>query len=481
MNMAVPGPCDESVALPEADKGCANQTGVLAATILGSSLAFVVGSIVNVALPSIQATFGADAAGVQWIINAYLLPVGALVLLGGALGDHYGRKRMFLVGLVIFTVSTAAAAAAPNLEFLLAARAAEGVGAALVAPNSLAIIAAGFTGASRGKAIGTWAAAGAMAGAVAPVLGGWLVDVASWRWAFAVVVPLAVAGFWIGQRSITESREAAGKAAPLDWTGAVLATGTLGALTWALVALPRAGLADPAVGAALAAGVAGALAFVVIEYRKGTAAMMPLGLFSTASFTGVSLLTLFLYAALGGLLVLLPFTLIDAFGFSATAAGGAMLPVPVILGLLSRAAGGLAERIGARRMLTVGPLAVAVGFALMARVPATDFNYWWHLLPALLVIALGMATSVAPLTTAVMNSVADDHAGIASGVNNALARSAGLIATALLGVVLIKGVGNPAVLVAGFTGASLVGAGLAAVSAIAGGLLIRPPRVARQS
>ena len=262
---------------------------------------------------------------------------------------------------------------------------------------------------------------------------------------------------------------------PLDWTGAVLATVTLGASTWGLIALPKAGLGDASVQLALAIGLAGALAFVTIERRKGGTAMMPLTLFSTASFTGVSLLTLLLYGALGGLLVLLPFTLIDGFGFSATAAGAAMLPVPVILGLLSRAAGSVAERIGVRRMLTAGPVLVAVGFALMARVPTADFNYWWHLFPALLVMALGMAISVAPLTTAVMNSVSVNHAGVASGVNNAIARSAGLIATALLGVVLINGGGDPAALVEGFTAAALVGAGLAAASAVAGGLLIRPP------
>ena len=470
MTTAIPAPCDESAGRGESARGCARQSSVLVATVLGSSLAFVVGSIVNVALPSMQESLGTDAGGVQWIVNAYLLPVGALVLLGGALGDHYGRKAAFQAGMAIFTVSTAAAALAPNLQSLLAARAAEGIGAALVAPNSLAIIAAGFTGESRGRAIGTWAAAGALAGAVAPVVGGWLVDVASWRWAFALVVPVAAAGWVIGQRSITESREPA--ATSLDWTGAALVTVALGSLTWGLIALPRLGWEAPVV-TAFGVGVIGSVAFVATEANKGAAAMMPLALFGSASFAGVSVLTLFLYGALGGLLVLLPFTLIAGFGFSASGAGAAMLPVPLILGLLSRTAGRVAPRVGVRRMLTVGPLVVAAGFALMAQVPTAGFDYWRHLLPALLVLALGLAISVAPLTTAVMDSVGSDRAGVASGVNNAVARSAGLIATALLGAVLIDGVGNPDALVAGFGRAALVGAALAAVSALAG-LAIRP-------
>lgn len=473
MATALIPPCDESLATQDSGKGCTDKTGTLAATILGSSLAFVVGSIVNVALPAMQKSLETDAAGAQWIINAYLLPLGALVLIGGALGDHYGRKRIFLIGLVLFTAGCLACALAPNLELLLGARALQGIGAALLAPNSLAIIAAGFSGAERGKAIGTWAAAGAMAGAAAPVIGGWLVDVASWRWAFLVVVPPAAAAFWIGRKAITESRESPEEAAPLDWLGAGLATAALGGIIWSLIAFPRRGIADITVLSSLGFGIACLIGFLAIEYRKGDKAMMPLVLFATASFTGISLLTLFLYAALGGLIVLLPYMLIDTFGFSATAAGAAILPFPLTLGLLSRYAGGLAARIGIRQILTIGPLGVALGFFLMSRLPATGFNYWSDIFPALLIMAIGMAASVAPLTTAVMNSVSDDYMGVASGVNNAISRIAGLIATALLGLVLIDAGGSGSDLISGFSVAALVGAALAAISALAAATLIR--------
>ncbi len=466
-------PCDESRAQNVTQSTCTDERGTLIATVLGSSLAFVVGSIVNVALPSMQNEFGTDAAGTQWIVNAYLLPLGALVLIGGALGDHYGRKRLFQLGLVVFTVGCLGCAMAPGLLTLLGARTVQGVGAALLAPNSLAIIAAAFTGERRGRAVGTWAAAGAIAGAVAPVLGGWIIDMASWRWAFALVIPPALAAFFIARRSVTESRESVTEAAPLDWSGAVAVTLALAVLVWALVALPARGLFNPLVMAALAAGICLVALFIAIEHFKGAAAMMPLTLFMTSSFSGISLLTLLLYAALGGLLVLLPYVLIESFGFTATGAGAALLPIPLIIGSLSRSAGGLAERIGVRRMLSAGPLIVAAGFLLLSRIPETDFTYFRDVLPGLVILALGMATSVAPLTTAVMNSVADEHVGVASGVNNAISRIAGLIATALLGFVLIGGTDDPTMLVSGFTAAALVGAMLATASAAAAAWLLR--------
>lgn len=448
------------------------ETGVLVATVLGSSLAFVVTSMVNVALPTMQADLGTDAAGVQWTINAYLLPMSALVLLGGALGDCYGRKRIFLAGLMTFAVGSLACFLAPNLNALLAARALQGVGAALLAPNSLAVIASAFSGEARGKAVGAWAAAGAMASAAAPLLGGWLVDVASWRWAFLVVVPPALTALLVGRWAIREARDPARSAGSLDWLGAALATVALGAVTWALIAYPaRDG--DSAVLAALALGAAAAVAFVAVERGKGDHAMMPLALFATSSFTGISLLTLLLYGALGGLLILLPYTLIDAYGFTATEAGAAILPFPLTLAILSRFSGGLAGRIGPRPMLTAGPLGVAVGFALLTQLPAEGFDYWTDLFPALMAIALGMAASVAPLTTAVMNSVDEAHVGVASGVNNATARGAGLIATALLGHVLVNAGGDPSALIAAVGDAAIVGAALAAASAIAALALIR--------
>ena len=495
MTTAFPPPCDEASTPGEAatagDRGSPARaagpppgdadTGTLVATVLGSSLAFIVGAIINVALPSIQADFGAGAGGAQWIVNAYLLPLGALVLLGGALGDHYGRKRMFLAGLAVFSAGCVACALAPGLAWLLAARVVQGLGAALLTPNSLSIIAAGFSGEARGKAVGTWAAAGAMAGAGAPLLGGWIVDAASWRWAFVVVLPVALLAFVVGLRAIAESREHRDAAAPLDWAGAALATAALAALVWAMIAAPTRGFADPAVIAVAVLGVLLAATFLHLERRKGSDAMMPLVLFATSNFVGISLLTFWLYAALGGLIVLLPYMLITAFGFSASLAGAAILPFPLVLGVLSRLTGGLATRIGLRVALTAGPVAVAAGFGLLSRVPAAQMSYWTDILPGLLVMALGMAMSVAPLTTAVMNSVSDDHVGVASGVNNATARIAGLVATALLGPVLIDAGPDGATLVAGFGVAALVGAGLALASAAASWTLIAPQQAGRDA
>ncbi|MEM8772539.1 MAG: MFS transporter [Pseudomonadota bacterium] len=464
MATALAPPCDESVGAHDKSGACANQRGTLIAAILGSSLAFVVGSIINVALPAMQLAFETNSAGAQWIVNAYLLPVGAFVLMGGALGDHYGRKRIFLGGLILFTVATLICAAAPSLELLFAARALQGVGAALLAPNSLAIIADGFSGEARGKAVGAWAAAGAIAGAAAPVIGGWLVDVASWRWAFFIVLPPAIGAFWVGTVAIEESREDKTERAPLDWLGAAAVTFSLIALIWALTAFPQKGVFAPSVMAAFAAGLMLAALFLILEYRKRNRAMMPLSLFANMSFSGISLLTFLLYTALGGLIVLLPYMLIQSFGFSATAAGAAILPFPLIMGLLSRRAGGLSETVGVKRMLTFGPLCVAAGFILFARTPFDSFSYWTDILPALMIMATGMAASVAPLTAAVMNTVDDDHVGVASGVNNAISRTAGLVATALLGLVLINAASGPQELVAGFRNAAIVGAILAALS-----------------
>ncbi|MBV7265168.1 DHA2 family efflux MFS transporter permease subunit [Erythrobacter ani] len=459
--------------MSESDGRCVSEAGTLVATVLGSSLAFVVGSIINVALPSMQADFGTDAAGVQWIVNAYLLPLSALVLVGGSLGDHYGRKRLFMLGLAIFTVATVACALAPNLETLLGLRFAQGIGAALLAPNSLAIIADGFSGEKRGKAVGTWAAAGAIAGAAAPVIGGFVIDNLDWRWAFAIVIPPAAAAWMVGQRSICESRESEEDRVPLDLTGAILATSALGALVFALISLPERGWADLGVVSSTIAGLALGTAFLAVEIRKGRGAMMPLGIFGSASFSGISILTLMLYAALGGLMVLLPYMLIESLGYSATAAGAALLPFPLIMGILSRTMGGLATRIGIRTTLTIGPLLVAFGFALFAFSANADLDYWTDILPGLIAIAIGMALCVAPLTTAVMNAVENRYVGVASGVNNAISRIAGLIATALLGFVLIGENGADADLISGFESASWVGAVLAAASAAASFVMIR--------
>ncbi|MBH5321156.1 MFS transporter [Aurantiacibacter sediminis] len=463
MAIAFAPPCDETAGR-EGSGTCPSQTGTLIATVLGSSLAFVMGAIINVALPQMQADFGTDAAGVQWIVNSYLLPLSALVLVAGALGDRFGRKRLFLLGLALYSAATLACIVSPTLEILLGARVVQGVGAAILAPNSLAILADAFTGKARGKAIGTWAAAGAIAGAAAPLAGGVLVDWLNWRWAFAVVLPLALGAAVIGWRAIGESREEEGERPPLDFIGAGLVTLGLGGTVYGLTALPDGGFSAGAVGP-LAVGLIALAAFFWNENRLGQDAMMPMGVFGSASFSAISILTLLLYAALGALLVLLPFMLINAFDYGATAAGAAMLPFPLIMGALSRQIGGLSSKVGMRLMLTAGPLLVAAGFALMAISVGPDMSYWTGILPGLIVMALGMAASVAPLTTAVMNAVEQRFTGVASGINNAISRTAGLIATALLGFVLTGGSANPSLLVSGFATTAWVCAALAIVSA----------------
>ena len=472
MATALPAPCDETAGQRESEETCASPRGTLVATVLGSSLAFIVGSIINVALPAMRAEFSTDAAGVQWIVNAYLLPLSALILLGGAIGDHYGRKRAFILGLLAFAGATLGCALAPTFEWLLAARFVQGVGAAFLAPNSLAILADAFTGEERGKAIGTWAAAGAIAGAAAPLLGGFVVDTFDWRWAFAIVLPPAAACWLVAGRSIAESREVEGDRKGLDWLGASLATLALALIVFALILAPEAGWVAPGVLWPGLAGIATVTAFLLVENRRKLDAMIPLGIFGASSFVGISILTLLLYAALGGLLVVLPYMLINSFGYSATAAGAAILPFPLIMGLLSRRIGGLATNFGLRYAMTLGPLVVAAGFALFALLSDPDFDYWKQLLPGLVVMAVGMALCVAPLTTAVMNAVDARYTGVASGVNNATSRTAGLIATALLGFVMTRFEGDPAVAIDGFTMAAWVAAALAVASAAAAWMMI---------
>ncbi|UWR21158.1 MFS transporter [Sulfitobacter sp. S190] len=471
MSTTLPLPCTATgTAVDPARGDCPDQNGTLVATILGSSLAFIVGSIINVALPQMQTEFGVGATGAQWIVNAYLLPLGAFVLIGGALGDHYGRKRVFMAGLVVFLLACLLCAVAWSFPVFLIGRAFEGIGAAMLAPTSLAIIADGFSGRARGTAIGTWAAAGAAAGAIAPLAGGVIVDLASWRWAFAAVVPLAGYAVIVARRSVRESKAAADEVAPLDWTGAALSGAALLALIYALIALPERG-ATPLVGATLVSGIMLAGLFVTVEKHKGTRAMTPLALFTNKTFVGLSLLTLFLYAALGGLLVLLPYVLIRELGYSATAAGAAILPFPMVMGLLSRFAGGaLADRFGTRTLLGFGSLCVAAGFFVFSRAAGDTLSYWGLLFPALILMAIGMATSVAPLTTAVLNSAGARYTGVASGINNAISRIAGLVATALLGIVLIGWADD---LIAGFALAAWAGMALSVASATAALLLVR--------
>lgn len=422
-------PCDAARALTSARKRL-----VLAATALGSSLASIDMSVVNVAVPAIQADLRAGTAQTQWIVNAFLLLLGSLVLVGGAAGDLYGRRRMFVAGIVVFTIASVLCGFAPASEFLIASRALQGLGAAMLVPNSLAILGSTFDNDERGAAIGAWAGFGALTSGAGPVIGGWLVDAISWRAIFFLNVPLAALAIWLTFAAIPESRDSTSKG--IDWRGAVLVATGLGALSFGLTHASERGLTDSAVVRALAAGIVLLIAFVIAE-RRARSPMMPLELFRSADFSGANMLTLLLYFATGGTFFFLPFELIRLHGYSATAAGAALLPFSLVLGLLSGAAGRLADRVGPRMPLTCGPLIAAVGFAALA-LPEPGQPYWSGFGPAIIVVALGMTLAVAPLTSTVMNAVPAAHAGLASGINNAVARVAGMLAIAVMALVFAR-------------------------------------------
>lgn len=412
---------------------------ILVATIAGSAMAFIDGTVVNVALPALQTHLNATATDMQWVVESYALFLSALLLVGGSLGDRYGRRRIYAMGILLFAAASAWCGFSPNVNSLIIARAVQGIGGALLVPGSLAIISTSFHEEERGRAIGTWSGFGAITAAIGPVIGGWLIEHVSWRAAFFINLPIAALVLIVLYRHVPESRNEHGQVG-LDWWGAFLATSGLGLLVYGLIESSNLGFQHLSVLSSLIAGVLILVALVIVETRVSNP-MLPLKLFRSRNFSGANLLTLFLYAALGGALFFLPLNLIQVQGYSATAAGATFLPFTLIMFSLSRWSGGLVDRYGARIPLMVGPIIAGVGFFLFT-LPSVSSNFWISFFPAIVVLGFGMAITVAPLTTTVMSSVIEERAGIASGINNAVSRTASLLAVAGFGVLMLHTFGT---------------------------------------
>ncbi|MEV6600236.1 DHA2 family efflux MFS transporter permease subunit [Actinoplanes sp. NPDC051346] len=456
---------------------------VLVATVLGSSLAFIDGTVVNIALPAIGRDFDADAAGLQWTVNGYALSLAALILLGGSLGDRYGRKRVFAVGVAWFAAASLLCGLAPTIELLIGARVLQGIGGALLTPGALAILEASFVPEDRSRAIGAWSGLGGIGGALGPFLGGWLVEVAHWRLIFLINVPIAALVLLVTARHVPESRNPSA-ARELDVTGVLTGMAGLGGLTYGFTAWPSQGPGSPTVLVSLGVGALGMAWFVIAEHRSPHP-MLPLTLFRAKAFTGANLVTFLVYAALGGVFFLVVLNLQVVAGFSPLAAGLALLPVTVLMLLLSARAGALGRRIGPRIPMTVGPLICAAALVWLSRI-GPGASYPTEVLPPVIVFGLGLSLLVAPLTATALGALDDAHAGIASGVNNAVARAAGLLAVAVLPLAAGIGTGDltdPAALAPTYRAAMLICAALMVAGSVLAMILVpgRLPRDASQA
>lgn len=453
--------------------GSAAGRWAVAATVAGSAIAMITGTVVNVALPDIAAGLGTGTLGAQWIVNSYMLALASLILIGGALGDRYGRRRVYLLGTTVFAVSSVAAAAAPTLEVLLVARAVMGVGGALLTPGSLAILEASFHPDDRSAAIGAWSGLGGVAAALGPIVGGLLLDVAGWRVLFLVNLPVCLLAIVLTLAHVPESRDEDALANRIDWGGTITGAVGLAGLTYGLIALGD-GL-DAIVVTALAVGLVGIVAFLRTEGRvRGP--LVPLSMFGDRVFSVANLLTFVVYAALGGVFFLLVVFLRQVLGYSGLQAGSATLPITVLMLLFSARSGRLANRIGPRWQLTVGPALLAVGTFGFSRLDATS-TYVGDVLPWVLVFGVGLVTMVAPVTATVLSAADERKAGVASGVNNAVARTAGLLAVAVLPAAAGLGPAafdDPDRFAAGFSVAMMISAGLALVGAVVGWVGLPP-------
>jgi EmrB/QacA subfamily drug resistance transporter len=457
---------------PQLRMGTAAGRWVLVATVLGSSMVFLDSTVVNVALPTIGRHLNASLAGLQWTVTAYTLTLAGLILLGGSLGDRLGRRRVFLAGVAWFALASVLCGLAPDIGVLIGARVLQGVGGALLTPGSLAIIQATFTKDDRPKAVGAWSGLGGVASAVGPIVGGWLVQSVGWRWVFLLNLPLAVAVVLVTTKHVPESRDpmAQGK---FDVAGAVLAALALGGITYALIEAPEHTSAEAGPVIAGVVGVAAAVAFVLIERRRTrrpepVMPMLPLDVFASREFTSINVITFLVYGAFGGLLFLLVLQLQVVSGYSPLAAGASLLPLTLLMLGLSARSGALAQRIGPRWLMTVGISGCAIGMALMSRI-GLHASYLTDVLPAVVVFGLGLTMTVAPLTATVLASADVRHAGVASGVNNAVARAAGLLAVAALPAAVGLGASSyhqPARFSAGFSEAAIGSAVVLVIAAV---------------